>query len=68
MLCARCGTHEGIKEYDDMLLCKYCYTIKITTENIINTNDKFKVEKLVECIYDEGFNDGYRQCMKDFDM
>ena len=65
MLCARCGTHEGVKEYDDMLLCKYCYTIKTTTERIMNTNDRFKIKKLVESIYDEGFNDGYSQCLED---
>ena len=28
MLCARCGTHKGIKEYNDMLLCDYCFKIK----------------------------------------
>lgn len=65
MLCARCCTHEGIKEYDDMLLCEYCFNIKTTTDNIINTNDKFRIEKLIEGIYDKGFNDGYSQCIKD---
>ena len=79
MLCARCGTHEGIKEYNDMLLCEHCFNI----DNIINTNDKFRIEKLIESIYNKGFmegiydkcciediynkgfNDGYRQSMKD---
>lgn len=65
MLCARCGTHEGIKEYDDMLLCKYCFSIKTTTDNIVNTNDRLRIEKLIESIYDKGFDDGYRQSMKD---
>lgn len=61
MLCARCGTHEGVKES----LCPYCYNIKTTTDKIINTNDRFRIEKLIESIYDKGFNDGYRQSMKD---
>lgn len=65
MLCARCGIHKGIKEYDDMLLCEYCFNIKITTDNIINTNDRLTREKLVESIYVEGFNDGYWQSIKD---
>lgn len=65
MLCARCGTHEGIKEYNDMLLCPYCFNIKTTTDNIVNTNDRFRIEKLIESIYDKGFNDGYSQCIKD---
>ena len=65
MLCARCGTHEGFKEYNDMLLCNYCFNIKITADNIINTNDRFRIEKLIESIYDKGFDDGYRQSMKD---
>lgn len=65
MLCARCGTYEGIKEYDDMLLCPYCYNIKTTTDKIVNTNDRFRIEKLIESIYDKGFNAGYSQCMKD---
>lgn len=65
MLCGRCGTHEGIKEYNDMLLCPYCYNIKTTTDKIINTNDRLRIEKLVESIYDKGFDDGYRQSMYD---
>jgi len=64
MLCARCGTHEAIKES----LCEYCFNIKTTTDKIINTNDRLRIEKLVESIYDKGFDDGYSQCMKDFDM
>lgn len=73
MLCARCGTHEGIKEYDDMLLCPYCYNIKTTADNIIDIacadeyyyKDRLRIEKLIEGIYDKGFNDGYSQCIKD---
>lgn len=65
MLCARCGIHEGIKEYNDMLLCEDCFNIKITTDNIVNTNDRLRIEKLIEDIYDKGFNDGYRQSMRD---
>ena len=68
MLCARCGTHEGIKEYNDMLLCNYCFKIKTTADNIIDiacANDRLRIEKLIEGIYDKGFNDGYNQCMKD---
>ena len=68
MLCARCGTHEGIKEYNDMLLCDYCFKIKTTADNIIDiacANDRLRIEKLIEGIYDKGFNDGYSQCMKD---
>lgn len=70
MLCARCGTHEGIKEYN---LCPYCYNIKTTADNIIQIvnsdefyySDRLRVEKLIESIYDKGFDDGYRQSMKD---
>lgn len=68
MLCARCGTHKGIKEYNDMLLCDYCFKIKTTADNIIDiacANDGLRIEKLIEGIYDKGFNDGYSQCMKD---
>lgn len=68
MLCARCGTHKGIKGYNDMLLCDYCFKIKITADNIIDiacANDRLRIEKLIEGIYDKGFNDGYSQCMKD---
>lgn len=36
MLCAKCGKEKGIKEYNDMLLCEYCYTIKTTADNIID--------------------------------
>lgn len=61
MLCARCGTHEGVKES----LCEYCFNIKTTTDKIINTKDRLKIEKLVESIYDKGFDDGYRQSMYD---
>ena len=76
MLCARCGTHEGIKEYNDMLLCEYCYNIKTTAHKIIEIawadeyyySDRLRIEKLIECTYDAGFNDGYSQCMKDFDI
>lgn len=46
MLCGRCDTHEGVVVYNDMLLCKYCYTIKTTTERIMNTNDRFKIKKI----------------------
>ena len=73
MLCARCGTHEGIKEYDNMLLCEHCFSIKTTTDNIIDIacsdeyyyKDRLRIEKLIEGIYDKGFNDGYSQCIKD---
>lgn len=65
MLCARCGTEKGIKEFKDELLCPYCYNIKTTTDNIVNTNDRYKTEKLLESIYDKGFNDGYRQSIYD---
>lgn len=73
MLCGRCGTHEGIKEYDDMLLCEYCFNIKTTTDNIINIacadeyyyKDRLRIEKLIESIYDKGFDDGYRQSIED---
>ena len=61
MLCARCGTHEAIKES----LCEYCFNIKITADIIVNTNDRLKIEKLVESIYDKGFDDGYKQSMYD---
>jgi hypothetical protein len=61
MLCARCGTHEGVKES----LCEYCFNIKITADIIVNTNDRLKIEKIVEGIYDKGFSDGYRQCLED---
>ena len=72
MLCARCGTHKGIKEYNDMLLCDYCFKIKTTADNIIDIacanehyySDRLRIEKLIEGIYDKGFNDGYSQCMK----
>ena len=68
MICARCGTHEGIKGYDDVLLCNYCFKIKTTADNIIDialANDRLRIEKLIEGIYDKGFNDGCSQCMKD---
>lgn len=73
MLCARCGTHKGIKEYDDMLLCEHCFNIKTTADNIIDIacadeyyyKDRLRIEKLIESIYIKGFNDGYRQSMKD---
>ena len=69
MLCARCGTHEAIKES----LCEYCFNIKITADNIIDIacadeyyyKDRLRIEKLIEGIYDKGFNDGYRQSMID---
>ena len=59
MLCDRCGTHKGIKEYNDMLLCDYCFKIKTTADNIID------IVCANEHYYSEGFNDGYSQCMKD---
>ena len=63
MLCARCGTHEGIKEYDDMLLCEHCFNIKTTADNIVNTNDRLRIEKLIEDIYNKGFIKGiYDKC------
>ena len=73
MLCARCETEKGIKEYYDMLLCSYCFSIKTTTDKILEIawadvyyyNDRLKIEKLIENIYNKGFNDGYRQSMKD---
>ena len=73
MLCARCGTHEGIKEYDDILLCEYCFNIKTTADNIIDIacadeyyyKDRLKIEKLIEGIYDKGFDDGYWQSIRD---
>lgn len=69
MLCARCGTHEGIKES----LCEYCFNIKTTTDKIIDIacadeyyyKDRLRIEKLIESIYDKGFNDGYKQSMRD---
>lgn len=73
MLCARCGTHEGVKEYNDMLLCPYCFSIKTTADNIIDIacadefyyKDRLKIEKLIEATYDKGFNNGYRQSIYD---
>lgn len=73
MLCARCGTHKGIKEYNDMLLCEHCFNIKITADNIIDIawadeyyySNRLRIEKLIENIYIKGFNDGYSQRMKD---
>ena len=73
MLCARCNTQNGVKEYNDMLLCPYCFSIKTTTDNIIDIScadeyyykDRLRIEKLVESIYDKGFNDGYRQSIYD---
>lgn len=52
----------------DVLLCDYCFKIKTTADNIIDiacANDGLRIEKLIEGIYDKGFNDGYIQCMKD---
>ena len=46
----------------DMLLCDYCFKIKTTDDNIIDiacANDGLRIEKLIEGIYDKGFNDGY---------
>lgn len=73
MLCAKCGKEKGIKELDNELLCDYCYTIKQTAENIIQIacaeeyyySDRLRIEKLIESIYNKGFNDGYRQSIKD---
>ena len=73
MLCARCGTEKGIREFKDELLCPYCYSIKTTTDKIIEIacadeyyyKDRLRIEKLIESIYDKGFDDGYRQAMKD---
>lgn len=73
MLCPKCGKEKGIKEYDDMLLCEYCYSIEQTADAIIKvvsvdktTNrDKIKIENLIENIYNKGFNDGYRQSIRD---
>jgi hypothetical protein len=73
MLCARCGTHEGIKEFEDELLCPYCYNIKTTADRIIEIacadeyyyKDRLRIEKLIEGIYDKGFNDGYWQSIRD---
>ena len=69
MLCARCRTEKGIKES----LCPYCYNIKTTADKIIEIacadeyyyKDRLRIEKLIENVYDQGFNDGYRQSMKD---
>lgn len=73
MLCPKCGIEKGIKEYNDMLLCKHCYNIEQTTDAIIKissagkiTNrDKLKIEKIVEDIYNKGFDDGYWQSIRD---
>ena len=73
MLCARCGTKEGIKEFDNELLCSYCYNIKQAAKNIALIawknnycySDRFRIEKLIEDIYNKGFNDGYWQSIKD---
>ena len=69
MLCARCGTQEGIKES----LCEYCYNIKTTADKIIEIacadeyyyKDRLKIEKLIEDIYNKGFDDGYWQSIRD---
>lgn len=73
MLCAKCGKEKGIKEYNDMLLCEYCFNIKTTADNIIQIatadeyyySDRLRIEKLIEDIYNKGFNDGYRQSIRD---
>lgn len=73
MLCARCGTEKGIKEFENKLLCPYCYNIKTTADKIIEIacadeyyyKDRLRIEKLIESVYDKGFDDGYRQSMKD---
>lgn len=73
MLCAKCGKEEGIKELDNELLCEHCYNIKQTAKNIILIawknayyySDRIKIEKIVEDIYNKGFNDGYWQSIKD---
>ena len=73
MLCGKCGKEKGIKEYNDMLLCEHCYTIKQTANNIIliawksidNYSDRIKIEKIVEDIYNKGFDDGYWQSIHD---
>ena len=73
MLCAKCGKEKGIKEYNDMLLCEHCYNIKTTADNIIDIawkdayyySDRLKIEKLIENIYNKGFDDGYWQSIHD---
>lgn len=73
MLCAKCGKEKGIKEHGDMLLCEHCYNIKQTVNNIILLawksidcyNDRPKIEKIIEDIYNKGFNDGYWQSIYD---
>lgn len=73
MLCARCGTEKGIKEFENELLCPYCYNIKTTADRIIEIacadeyyyKDRLRIEKLIEGIYDKGFNDGYWQSIRD---
>ena len=70
MLCAKCGKEKVL---DNELLCEHCYTIKQTAENIIKIacadeyyySDRLRIEKLIEAIYNKGFNDGYRQSIKD---
>ena len=73
MLCAECGKEKGIKVLDNELLCEYCYTIKQTAKNIALIAwknaycfiDRQKIEKIVEDIYNKGFNDGYWQSIRD---
>jgi len=73
MLCAKCGIEEGIKVFDNELLCPYCYNIKTTADKILDIafadeyyyKDRLRIEKLIENIYNQGFNDGYKQSMRD---
>lgn len=69
MLCARCNIQDGVKEYNDELFCEHCYNIKTTIDNIIeivNNNDRLRLERLIDDLYDKSFDEGYWQAIEQY--